>query len=352
MASLGDAKERAQASHEDVLVVLGHKGFLMRPSGSASGGGRGTHYAFVLRSGQADFKISRQEEPYQQTPNVFVDFGSASLMDGGISEVRSHVEDVIRRLGGRLLWDKVSRVDLATDLPGVGVSEFCEMVYRDQYLCRARKWDLHGEGHKTGVTLGAGGDVVCRIYDKLYEVTRAHPDAHKLKLLEERRWGGPQEQATRVEFQLRREALMSLDVDSLADYQKNRAAICVYLVEKWLRFLSEIPDRDNHNTQRTESHPLWEKVSRAFVAWVGLAQSVVRRSRRLVYGDPVRLVKQAAGCLMAVAAQVKEGALISSGEFLRVAGVCIDSVVAGYGDIGFHERYASKAVRVAVLGVV
>lgn len=344
-------KEQAKESHGPVVASLGDRLFLVRPSGSSSGGGHGVHYAFVLETAGYVLKIAGQAEPCKETPNVIVEVGSLELMTGGgVCGAWDQVKRIVEALGGVLVFDKVSRVDLCVDLPGVDVADFYNLIDGEQYACRARKQDFHKDGmRKTGVTLGAGGVVVCRIYDKVYEVTEAHPDPSKREVLEERRWGGPQDKAARVEFQLRRDALKTFGVDGVADYLRLRSGICEYLVDKWLRLLDEKPDRENNNTQRTAPHLVWLEVARAFHAWVGNAGSAVRRVSGLVYGDPVRLVKQAAGCLMAAVAEAKNGALISSRDFLQSAGKCMDFVVATYGDLGFYDRYGRKAARVSVL---
>ena len=78
--------------------------------------------------------------------------------------------------------DKVSRVDLCVDLPGVDVGKFCTLALHGQSVCRATQDDFHRDrGRFTGVTFGRG-DIVARIYDKVLEVSTAKPDPEKQRI--------------------------------------------------------------------------------------------------------------------------------------------------------------------------
>ena len=73
--------------------------------------------------------------------------------------------------------------------------------------------------------------------------------------------------AIRVEYQLRREKLKQLGVDSLADWLEKRAVIVHYLTHSWFRLTDGPVDRKHPD--RTPILPEWCEVQKAFLAWTG-----------------------------------------------------------------------------------
>jgi triphosphoribosyl-dephospho-CoA synthetase len=130
------------------------------------------------------------------------------------------VKSAIAELGGVIRGIKISRVDLCADLANVRVERFQSVFENGGYVCRARRrsnfeirdansdseaeFSSNQDGHrKTGITLGKSG-IIARVYDKLRE---ARFNEDKMILLQQNRWGGEiPESATRVEFELKREA--------------------------------------------------------------------------------------------------------------------------------------------------
>ena len=170
----------------------------------------------------------------------------------------------------------------------------------------------------------------------------------KQGLLEERRWGSPQTVATRVEFQLRREAIKSFGIDSIGDYFGKRAGLVAYLTSFWLRLVDSVPDRENNNTTRAGTHPLWSRVGDAFEAWAGATKKPARRVGRRLYRDPIRLLKQALGCLMSAVSDLVDGQDLQTSEFVKKADDCIGFVMRMMPDWKFQERYKSKALPLVV----
>ncbi|MCX5758021.1 MAG: hypothetical protein NTU83_05870 [Candidatus Hydrogenedentes bacterium] len=56
----------------------------------------------------------------------------------GIYAVGQEVKKIVMDLGCVELFDKVSRVDICVDRPGVNVTESYDLVHGEQYVCRAR----------------------------------------------------------------------------------------------------------------------------------------------------------------------------------------------------------------------
>ncbi len=223
--------------------------------------------------------------------------------------------DVVRRmvcaLDGNLLWDKVSRADVCVDLPGVDTAVFVQAFLDGHCITRARKRTVHYDGNRpTGLDLGAGNEISCCIYDKLLECT----DERKLAVLKAKRWGGNVQAATRVEFRLRREALKSFGVNSLADYREKRSGILSYLCTQWLRMASE--DVDRTHTTRTELDSLWQEVLRCFLAWSASPVVPVTRAKRVAVNG-LGLIRQAVGCLTSAIVRRSNGEILEQDDLLE-----------------------------------
>jgi len=75
--------------------------------------------------------------------------------------------------------------------------------------------------------------------------------------------------ATRVEFEMRRDALKERGIDAVEDYYAKRADLVAYLTYGWLRFTANKVDRENKNQSKARTLPLWNRVRKAFKAWAG-----------------------------------------------------------------------------------
>lgn len=345
MGCLSHAKANAIATHGDMRATIGNRLISVKPKGRKSGGGRGMYYPFSVTAQGFTLWICEHGKPVEQTPNVLVEMGSTLLMSTrGLGPAWAELVALVDEFGGKVLWDKVSRLDVCADLPGMDAHELIDLVLKEQAVGRARIEQFYREnGRWRGIQVGRG-DCLVRMYDKVYEVTQAKPDPLKQDLLERYRWNGPQTTASRVEFQLRRDAVKSLGVDTVANYQANRAKLVAYLCESWFRLVDEVPDRENNNTQRAETHALWITVSNAFRDWAGIDEPMVRQARRALWRDPIRLVKQGFGCLLAAVSELRDGDEVLPEEFLDLGRQCIEWNLEKMGEIEFYRRYHGKAL--------
>ncbi len=307
---LEGTKRRAQEANEIVEFVSGERVFALRPGGFSTGGGKGSFYAYRLEHQGLRFGLTRSREPSGDNANVRVNFGSLALMEfGGIEACMAIVKDCIKELGGKILWDKLGRVDMCVDMAGVDVGEFVELLDAGQYVTRAKSWSKYGEGRRTTSIRFGAGKVVMRVYDKLLESAK---DARKYAVLVSHRWGFTPDCATRVEFQLRREALRTFGIDSVGDYVKVRGRLVAYLCGQWFRFTETAVDRTH--TLRAENHRLWVKVAEVFGAWAGESEGAIKRVRRTV-ANGYQMVRQSIGCLVTAIVMEGDGVLFDNQEF-------------------------------------
>lgn len=310
-AAQNAARQDGEAFKGDILRI-GERDYLVQPAGSKGKGKGSPFYAFVVESRGLRIKISQRMDPHEKIPNVAVNAGSLLLMQAGLSNVWADVQEALQLLGCTIERNKLTRIDAAADLPGLDISVFCTAMWEKRMICRARKRTFHVDGdRRTGIQCGTG-DLVLRMYDKALE-TKQKGDQAKQDFLERYRWGGEQKTATRVEFQLRREGLKSLGVDTVEDWLHKRAAIVAYLCGEWCRLVTDV-DKDNGNHTRAVLMEEWEAVREAFAAWTGRADPAERKTTPAP--DAEALVKQAAGCLMSAYAVSQPGVAVDVDEFM------------------------------------
>jgi hypothetical protein len=204
---------------------------------------------------------------------------------------------LVEYLGGRVDKNKVGRVDLCLDMPDVPVREFAEAFLSGAYVTRAtsKGWD-----ESNGITVRLGSSPLkVRIYDKRAELL-AKDKCDRIYAMEKYRWGDRiPEHATRVEFEVRREALKSRGIDTVEDYRAKRGDLAGYLVKSWIRFMDKPVDRANRNQNRARVSALWRVVQDGFEKAYGAptGQSLeplekgevnVRQLWRQVYGLVVK----------------------------------------------------------------
>ncbi|MBN8626157.1 MAG: hypothetical protein J0M17_11770 [Planctomycetes bacterium] len=276
----------------------------------AGGGNRGPRRAYVIEAVGLRFEFSRTESPNGETPNGKVTAGSLICMKLGPLGVLKLVTEFVAGMGGRLLANKLSRIDGAVDLPQVPVCEFVDAYHAGCFLCRGKQFKLIGNGRDTQ-TLVLGTSPMLRIYDKVREQSQS-PAPAKLEFLIEHRWGGRiPDHATRVEFQLRRDDVTSIEFDgrtinSLEDYLACRAGLWAYMCN-WFRLTSE-PVDENHR-DRAETSVLWLDVSEAFQLWTASPIVAVTRASRTRPIDEVVLDAMLVGCGISKCANDEEFSL-------------------------------------------
>jgi len=313
-------KAEAQVSDSPVGVGIGDSKAIISPSGFSAG----AYVAYKLTLSGIRMGISRTPSPYGETPNVYFSMGSEVLMyNDGIAPVWWYCQELIKSLGGELLWNKVSRVDMCVDLWDVPVRALHD-DYRQGCVTKARykatyEWGLS----LSGFVLGKG-DIQLRVYDKRLECEK---DPSKWDIIMARRcpedWDG--RFCTRVEFQARREFLKSAGVETVDDWIAFRGRVCEYLCTEWARICEPITDRTH--TSRAGLSALWEQVRENFSLWTGGGIAATRTFRDVQFNGEA-LFRMALGCLGRIVASKAEGEIYEWDQFLvRVRQVFVDGLV-------------------------
>jgi len=238
---LEELKQSAISKDEDVPGKANLGGgdvflFLLRPFGAGG-------YAWLLNSRDITFKIGNWKEPISR-PSVIAEIRSEALWAQGVGVMVSQVVRIIKAWGGEVQSVRVSRVDVCVDV--LMREDDWTLGLLDQFVTRAN--DLHPYLRRkvlTGIQVGKGA-ILARLYDKPIEIRdrsgkiwmydiwgiESVPDGHRI---------------IRVEFQLRRELLKSLRIDSVDDLLQLLPMIWAYCTQNWLKVQTGTGD---HHTQR------------------------------------------------------------------------------------------------------
>lgn len=109
----------------------------------------------------------------------------------------------------------------------------------------------------TGWTVGLGGVMACRLYNKLLEIVESGRE--DVYLLWKAAGWQADESVWRVEFQFRREVMAQHGLVSLDSVLANLNGLWSYASTEWLRLT--IPNPDDQTRSRWPVHPLWGYLS-------------------------------------------------------------------------------------------
>lgn len=308
-SKLNSAQEAARRDNNpNDEVAFGDSEFIVSPTGTRLGDrSKGSWMAWRLQSDiGATLLLMDTDEPLGDQPNGSVRIPSRTLMEFGTLPTWKMVMHWFEAMGAELYMNKLSRVDACVDLPGVPVTEFMQPFRDGWVVTRGRTRTEHElqtrsdySGTKaTGFTVGKAPMLV-RVYDKLLESSR---DMMKLQLLVKNRWGQFPTAATRVEFEIHRQRLQRLGVDSFEDWLEKRGAICEQIAREWFRLTDGPVDR-NH-ADRAKTHPIWELAISAFGEWCGGSQQVELTPLLKGEVDMSRMSNQAVGNFIGIYARI------------------------------------------------
>lgn len=256
LLTLGELKRAAADSGEDQALLLSDaEGQPIGPFAVKPYGVRG--YEWLLTSADCTMRIGRWLQPGSR-PGVMLELGSEVLWRLGAEVAVRRALEALEAQGGHVVVAKASRVDVCLDvlLPR---SEWSPALL-PLCVCLARSRSMHlSNSSFSGLSLGRGV-VVARLYDKALEIATKSRD----KAWMYRVWGlesVPEGHVVaRIEFQLRREALKSLQLETIQDVFGQRGRVWAYCTEQWLELRAD-PGKQHH---QRETLDWWRMVQRGF----------------------------------------------------------------------------------------
>lgn len=204
---------------------------------------------FVLRIGNWKTPKSR--------PSVMAEIHCETLWRRGPTDSVNRIVSLLENNGASLISVRVSRVDVCVDI--TIPKDMWSLDLLNYAVKRASDISSHYHHHDlTGISIGRG-KVSARIYDKFLEIKQKSKKFWMFDV-----WDIDQvpkgKKIIRIEFQLRREALKQMGLDTFDDFFENIENVWAYCTKKWLKF------EDNpgmHHTQRS-TLKWWEMVQNGF----------------------------------------------------------------------------------------
>lgn len=236
LAQSGDEKERSQAK----MIILDHC-FEVKDKGKGL-------YAYVLVDAWYHIQISPSQS--KKLPPVYVQISSDVMNNIGINDAMTYLRDVIKTFFIQVESETISRADLFIDfITDVNL----EAIKENEWIRRAKKLDKYWmETIFTGWSIGLGGEISARLYNKTKELEKSHKEYLK-PVWQSNGWSEGQT-VWRLEFELKREFLKQMSVNTLSDLINTSNDLWRYCTHSWLRLAIE---ENAENRNRWATHPLW-----------------------------------------------------------------------------------------------
>lgn len=224
-------------------------------------------YAFVLIDGWFQIQVSASKR--RKIPEVYVQISSALLNCMGLDNALNDLRNVVSKLLLNIEEESVSRADLFVDF--ASGRDFSK-IKDEEWITRAHDISRHSKNRVfTGFSIGMGGDIVARLYDKTIEIAKSNK-LYFHEIWEKQGWSG--EKVWRTEFQLRRAFLKEMSVNTIADLLLYVNDVWRYCTNEWLRLGI---DNGTENRSRWPTDELWKEIQRAIFgdgSFTGITRNV------------------------------------------------------------------------------
>jgi hypothetical protein len=212
-------------------------------------------------------------------------------------------KDVCESLGIVTACMRASRIDMCVDLPGATVKSFLKPILGGDYICKAKQDVLirmNPRKDKIGTIMFTSGAVKLRIYDKVAELVAKDPTGEKMALMEQNRWGGPQESAVRVEFEFHLGKNRAKKYNNFRELYEGMSDLIGWATNEWFRLCTVSGDRTHAGRYKGPESMCdeWLRTLHAFAFWSGRLD--MRHIPPRVQSRPVdHIMKSAVGCFAA-----------------------------------------------------
>jgi hypothetical protein len=219
-------------------------------------------YAFLILGNEYNLKFGNWVEPIDR-PSVYVEIRSETLWRLGPQTAIDHIVDILKGQGTGALIEKIvpSRVDLCVDaLFPLTIWGRSLLDYKVTFRPTKTALDLDKGGEIEGLAIGRG-KISCRLYNKGLEIKTQSKKFWMYAV-----WGIAVDDVPkhmriiRIEFQLRREVLKQLAIDSAADLIKHQGNLWGFCTKEWLRFR----DRPGKQSRVRNTFSWWETLQNGF----------------------------------------------------------------------------------------
>lgn len=165
-------------------------------------------FPYILEDGAFRIQLSR---PGHKAPMAYVKVSAKYLAHVGPAGAEKHLYDLLAQLGEIQGAANVSRIDLYADFVS---SVDMESWDRHAWVTRASEINTYAvSGHFSGWTIGQGGIMSARLYNKSLEIVSSGKE-WIIPLWQKAGWDG-ESQVWRLEFQIKREVLTQKNISKL-----------------------------------------------------------------------------------------------------------------------------------------
>jgi len=222
-------------------------------------------FPYIIEDGAFRIQLSR---PGHKAPMAYVKVSAAYLAHVGPVEAEKHLYELLSQLGELKESANVSRIDLFVDFQS---SVDMEGWDRHAWVTRASAINAYAvSGQFSGWSIGLGGIISARLYNKLLEIVVSGKD-WILPLWQKGGWDSGM--VWRLEFELKREVLTQKGLSKLSQVLNHLNGLWSYATTEWLRLT--LPNADDKTRSRWPSHPLWDFL--ASVDWEGKGGPLTKR---------------------------------------------------------------------------
>jgi len=285
---LADAKLQARADNEPAPITVetpdGPAAFAVQTTGAEG-------HEWIIKNQHYTLSFGNWIEP-KQRPSVSLIVRAETIWHVGVRDAVARIVRMLESLGAEVEPMKVSRFDPCVDIL-MRESDWRRDIEAG-LVTRARDINPYTQHRElTGFAIGKN-QIAARFYDKIVEIAR---QSRKFWMFDIWGIGAPPEdhRVIRIEFQLRREKIKRLGVDTLDQLDDRLPGIWAYCVNRWLRVAE---DASLHHTQQ-ELRPWWPVVQNGFPGSQDAEALVLSRA---VNVDRELVARQALGCLASLTA--------------------------------------------------
>lgn len=269
-------------------------------------------YEWLLENNEFRIQIG-PPSPNKTRPDVYIRISSEALWTYGPKQCIDRIRAILAVWHARIKSIKPSRVDLCADI--LMKARNWTPSLRNCIVCRAKKIGRYESGNDfEGIRIGEG-QITARLYDKPLEILRKSNKTwfydlwHLDSIPDDLR-------VVRIEFQLRREAIIKAGIKTLEDLWQREARLWVYCTTSWLRL--ETPGK--HHTQR-KLLPWWLLVQQSYEGAQNAEAIVMVKAVKI---DKEMLISRMFGDMTSLAADGPLGNKVAHG------GKCSDEELYAY----------------------
>jgi hypothetical protein len=290
-STLQRLKAYAQSEHLDQLAnaqyPIGSHIFEVKDRGTGM-------FPFILVDNAYRIQLSR---PGKKLPMAYVQVSAEYLAYKSPKDVQDELQMLLSELGLLSGHNVVSRIDLAADFSTPVVMD---SWHRSAWVCRATEIHSYAKDQVfTGWTIGMGGVIGCRLYNKIKEIVHSGK-AWAMNLWLPMGWQ-PGEDVWRLEFEFKRDFLKERGLGSLDTVLDNLNGLWSYATTEWLRLT--VPNEADSTRSRWPTHHLWTAL--ASINWDAPAGVVLDKYSNTRTPTELRLITVVLGALTSFMAMYK-----------------------------------------------